>query len=591
MVGLRVEYQTTMNQAFFISLLFISTGASHGLASTTQVQTHTLPRLTGCFSRELMTFRCRWDAGTFQNYTRPGELQLFYMLTKDSIWHECPSYNANGENECYFDQSHTIIWYSYGIQLRSRSHNITHDELYFNVENIVYPDPPVGLNWTLLTVGQTGLLFDVMVSWNPPVSAADNVKMGWMSLVYETEYREKNGVKWNSIDSGRSTKAYIYALHSNTEYEIRVRCGMDGFNFGNFSDSIFIKIPSKESSIPFAAVLSIAVIGIALIVMLIVVSRQQKLYVVFLPPVPGPKIKGIDPECLQKGKLTELTSILATHPDLRPELYGSDPWVEFIEVDIEEPNEGIEDFHEHLLVADSPTSGTSHISSGFRDDDSGRASCCDPDLHDPYQTDLPHSTVAGSNCFETSAPASSETTMQPAVPAVQETPWASRGLYSQVNDVTISGEIVLSSDEQSKGDEAIGKDQALRNKDNIKAKAQQLSVVTADGGDYTSEFDISKINTQHASECSSEANVRECDQPHEGYHNTLSETSVLPSHSGLQSHAMPPSPEYTMVDGVDYQNSLLLKPNTPVATRPSSVKTLPIPQGYLTPDLLESVAP
>lgn len=64
---------------------------------------------------------------------------------------------------------------------------------------LVFPDPPVGLNWTLLSMGSTGLICDVVVSWDPPPSAAENVKIGWMLLVYETQYREKGSDQWNSV--------------------------------------------------------------------------------------------------------------------------------------------------------------------------------------------------------------------------------------------------------------------------------------------------------------------------------------------------------------------------------------------------------
>lgn len=64
---------------------------------------------------------------------------------------------------------------------------------------LVFPDPPEGLNWTLLGIGPTGLLYDVVVSWEPPTSAADNVKTGWMSLRYETQYRAKGSDQWKTV--------------------------------------------------------------------------------------------------------------------------------------------------------------------------------------------------------------------------------------------------------------------------------------------------------------------------------------------------------------------------------------------------------
>jgi len=50
-------------------------------------------------------------------------------------WRECPSYSSL-RNECYFNSSNTVIWYTYVIQLRSRSLDVVYDEISFNVEDI-----------------------------------------------------------------------------------------------------------------------------------------------------------------------------------------------------------------------------------------------------------------------------------------------------------------------------------------------------------------------------------------------------------------------------------------------------------------------
>lgn len=61
----------------------------------------------------------------------------------------------------------------------------------------VRPDPPVALNWTLLNISPSGLRYDVMVSWEPPLSA--EVELGWMRLQYELRYREQNATKWQAV--------------------------------------------------------------------------------------------------------------------------------------------------------------------------------------------------------------------------------------------------------------------------------------------------------------------------------------------------------------------------------------------------------
>lgn len=47
------------------------------------------------------------------------------------------------------------------------------------------------------------------------------------------------------MDSRGVTEAHIYGLNTNTEYEVRVRSRMRGYNSGVFSDPIVIVVPSQ----------------------------------------------------------------------------------------------------------------------------------------------------------------------------------------------------------------------------------------------------------------------------------------------------------------------------------------------------------
>ncbi|CAM4667718.1 unnamed protein product [Leuciscus chuanchicus] len=586
-----------METTLLICILFTGALTTQSVPPTIQGQTSTLPHLTRCFSRELMTFHCQWETASLQNGKELEDLRLFYILEKDSKkserkWSECPSYSSS-RNECFFDSRNTVIWYPYAIQLRSRSLDVVYDEISFNVEDIVFPDPPVGLNWTLLSMSSTSLICDVVVSWDPPPSAAENVKTGWMLLLYEAQYRKKGSDQWISLENSKDTQAYIYGLCSNTEYELRVRSKMRGYNFGVFSDSIFILISNKESRIPITAVLVFSAVGVAIILMLIIVSRQHKLMVIFLPPVPGPKIKGIDPVLLRKGQLSEFTSILSTHMGLRPELYSNDPWVEFIEVDIDEPHE-----REEELLIDSPVSDSPQMSSSFRDDDSGRASCCDPDLSDHDQTDLHHPSTSCHDGFHPLSRTHSGPP-QPAAVCPQDTTW-SNSLYSQVSDVTQRGEAVLSLEEQERMNTCHNETQ--KDKDNNKRKEIQQLVVIPDERGYTSELVASAISA-HLDKPNPPITDQSQSQEQQSETNTVvshTETNTVVSYTETNTSSLstafpilakPTSPEYTMVDGVDWKNSLFLKPNTPTAPQKAEVKNLPTLEGYLSPDLLDNITP
>ncbi|XP_026153820.1 growth hormone receptor-like [Mastacembelus armatus] len=544
------------------------------------------PHLTGCVSTNMETFRCRWNADTFQNLSEPGDLRLFYINKKPphaspKEWSECPHYSTDRPNECFFNENHTSIWTYYSIQLRSSDQSILYDENLFYVQDIVQPDPPVGLNWTLLNMSVTGTYYDIMLTWKPPPSA--DVETGWMTLQYEVQYRDVNSDLWEVVDLVKSTHRSLYGLQTNINHEVRVRCKMlGGKDLGEFSNSVFIHISSKVSGFPVVALLIFGAVSLVAILMLIIISHQEKLMVILLPPVPGPKIRGIDPVLLKKGKLKELTSILGGPPDLRPELYNSDPWVEFIDLDIEEQNDRHAGLDTDCLMDHSMSSNCSPLSIGFRDDDSGRASCCDPDLpSDPEVSPFHPFTPNQALSKEPSCPTAPEQSSP-----IQDPTLGRETFYTQVSEVRSSGNVLLSPEEQTVVEKTTNTD-SDKNIMEEKMKENNSFQLLAVGGDdrgYTSELNMSKMNPR-----SSEGDENEpC--------KTGGDRSSSPSPSPYcKSEATPvsppPPPVYTVVKGIDSQNSLLLTPNSTPAPQLIIPKTMPTPDGYLTPDLLGSVTP
>ncbi|KAG5841288.1 hypothetical protein ANANG_G00197970 [Anguilla anguilla] len=475
----------------FIPCLLLGAGASpEGGAETPSEAPPQGPHFTGCLSREQETFRCWWSAGSFRNLTEPGALRVFFATSSlPSDWKECPDYSVTVPNECYFNKSYTSVWTQYCVQLRGRAQNVIYNQLCFQVQDIVHPDPPIRLNWTLLSVSRSGLYFDIMAHWESPPSA--DVKSGWMTLVYEVHYRERNASQWRTLDQEKGTQQSIYGLLTGTEYEVRVRSKMRSFeNFGEFSETIPVyiqPIPTKESQFPLTRVLIFAAVGVGILLVLVIFSQQQKLMVILLPPIPAPKIKGIDPELLKKGKLEELSSILSSHHMYQPEPYQEDDWVEFIE-----------------------------------DDDSGRASCYDPEIPDPEVPELPGPDPLAlpkqgpgpAHLTPPSSASPSPTTVDRAHPLIQTQlgtqTWVNMDFYAQVSDVTPSGGVVLSPGQQGgaperaeeekkkkkekKGEEEKGGEEREKEEEREKSRKKkeneekfQLVVVDPEGGAYTSE--------------------------------------------------------------------------------------------------------
>lgn len=606
-----------MAYSLSLSLLYLGLLCGNGLVSARGSELFVPdpnrgPHFTGCRSRELETFRCWWSAGTFQNLTEPGALRVFYQINNvpPSEWQECPDYTRTVENECYFNKTFTHIWTSYCVFLRSVPENITYDEYCFTVENIVHPDPPIGLNWTLLNVSRSELHFDILVRWTPPPSA--DVQMGWMHLVYQVQYRVRNTSQWErQMDLESGTQQSIYGLLTDKEYEVRVRCKMSSFaNFGEFSNSIIVhvaQIPSKESTFPTPLVLIFGVIGVGILLVLLIFSQQQRLMVIFLPPIPAPKIKGIDPELLKNGKLDQLNSLLSSQDMFKPDFYHEDPWVEFIQLDLDDPaekNDGSDT--QHLLGLSR--SASSRILNFKSDDDSGRASCYNPEIPDPEDMAslLPghsgrgeqHPLVSRSSSSipdlgvqQTSEVVETPVQTQPAVPS-----WVTMDFYAQVSDFTPAGGVVLSPGQLN------GSPEKKKEEENEKKKIQfQL---LSDGA-YTSENTARQLS----------ADVPPSPGPEQGYQSfptlavegNLWNGEYLVSASDSQTpHLLPEAPpvpilppvsDYTVVQEVDAQHSLLLNPpsSQPAVCSHSPNKHLPamptMPMGYLTPELLGNLTP
>ncbi|XP_056288257.1 growth hormone receptor b isoform X2 [Pseudoliparis swirei] len=357
--------------ALFFSLLVFALSPWESASEPVLPQTH--PQVTGCVSTNMETFRCRWTVGSSRELSEPGALRLFFINKKPPPaspveWSECPHYSGERPNECFFNENHTSVWTSYSVQLRSGDR--VYDENLFYIHDIVQPDPPVALQWALLNTSLTGSFYDIRLSWRPPQSA--DVETGWMTLTYEVQHRDVTSDLWEQADLVKSTHRSIFGLQADVHHEVRVRCKMfGGKEFGEFSDSVFVHVPFKVSRVSVVALLVFGALCLVTVLMLVVVSQQEKFMVLLLPPVPGPKIRGIDPELLKNGKLRELASILGGPLDLRPELYHNDPWVEFIDLDLEEPSDPLAELDTDRLVERCPPSPP--------DDDSGRASC-DPDL-------------------------------------------------------------------------------------------------------------------------------------------------------------------------------------------------------------------
>ncbi|XP_072570115.1 growth hormone receptor-like isoform X2 [Paramormyrops kingsleyae] len=403
------------------------------------------PHFTSCLSWEQETFRCWWTAGNLQNLSQAGALRVFFLNENVSPggWDECPHYSSE-PNQCYFSSRYTSVWTPYCLQLLSASLNVTYDEICFSVEDIVFPEPPVGLNWTLLNVSRSGLHFDILLRWVPPLSA--DVSAGWLSLEYEARYRERGSLSWHTLGIDSRTQKSIYGLSTGREYEVQVRCRMVASeNFGEYSNiTLVTQSPSKESGFVLGVLLIFGAAGVSTILLLIVLSQHQRLAVLFLPPIPSPRIKGVDPDLLKNGKMDEVNSILHIHPH-KANICNEDLLIDFLKLDLEEPNHGAENMDLKCLLDPGKPAAPC-----WKDDLTQERSYSSEQLR--AQAALP-STAAPQPLSLSSSCQLSTASSRPLLAKQCCTPCSgTMAFYSQVGEVTSIGGVMLSAGRESKAE-------------------------------------------------------------------------------------------------------------------------------------------
>ncbi|XP_033829078.1 prolactin receptor b [Periophthalmus magnuspinnatus] len=261
------------------------------------------PVFKDCHSPDKETFTCWWepdpDDGEDTTY------RLFYEKDQEES-RECPDYHTAGKNSCFFDRNHTSIWVDYFLTVVAFNAfgNASSDIFKLDVVDIVKGNPPENVT--------VRLEFDqdsptIHVYWNPYVIRSN---YGWLTTKYQLRFKEEDG-NWTMQNAGLLSQFRLYNASPGKQYTVQVRCSIDNGKWSEWSSSAFIQIPKSEpkqqrfwipvaffSAIPFFAAVCILYIKWKFI--------KQWL----LPPVPGPKIKGVDVHLLKSGRSEEVTSAL-----------------------------------------------------------------------------------------------------------------------------------------------------------------------------------------------------------------------------------------------------------------------------------------
>lgn len=189
--------------------------------------------------------------------------------------------------------------------------------------------------------------------------------------------------------------------------------------------------------------------------------------------------------------------------------------------------------------------------------------------------------------------------------------WVNINVYAQVSDVMPAGGVVLSPGQQVRAPENAptteedkkkngkmegGEEESEEEERRNKKLPSQLLVVDPEAGGYTTESSGQQIRTPDPS---SPGEVYHAFPPPPPY---LLHTTPLGNYQSLYilpnspAQFLPPVLDYTVVQDVDSQHSLLLNPPSPQRSpscppQPPSKPLPTMPIGYLTPDLLGNLLP
>ncbi|NXG60192.1 PRLR protein, partial [Hemiprocne comata] len=181
---------------------------------------------------------------------------------------------------------------------------------------------------------------------------------------------------FQTIFVGQQTQYKMFSLNPGKKYIVQIHCKPDHHgSWSEWSSEKYIQIPTdfKVKDLVVWIVVGVLSSLICLIVSWTMVLKGFRMIAFILPPVPGPKIKGIDTHLLETGKSEELLSALGCH-GFPPTSDCEELLIEYLEV---------EDSEDQQLMPSHdnghPSKNTKIISKET-DSDSGRGSCDSPSL-------------------------------------------------------------------------------------------------------------------------------------------------------------------------------------------------------------------
>lgn len=264
------------------------------------------PFLQRCWSPDKETFTCWWEPGADGGL--PTTYRLYYERDQMEGMHECPDYHSAGRNSCFFNKNHTSIWVDYFLTVVASNAlgNATSDTLKVDVMDVVKPNVPGNVTLHLEGREESPILH---IRWEHHLNTRK--KAGWITLEYQLRIKQEKSNKWNDYMSGKQTHFSLYSVTPGTLYMVQVRCRLDHGFWSEWTNTTYIKVPKFEPKQSHLWILVSALTVIPIITtMCILVMKRKYVKQWLLPPVPGPKIRGVDVQLLKSGRSEDITSAL-----------------------------------------------------------------------------------------------------------------------------------------------------------------------------------------------------------------------------------------------------------------------------------------
>ncbi|XP_075904777.1 prolactin receptor [Nelusetta ayraudi] len=296
--------------------------------SQEEVAVTTRPHIYYCRSPDMNVFTCWWHP--LDNLT-DGE-QVSYVLTYSNDKgprHECPDYVTSGPNSCHFDARHTTIWklYCMNVTAVTARRNYTSAEHCVDVAEIVEMEPPVNLTYTLREAGGDEVGHNALLSWTYPLPS--DLQYGWITLQYELQYRRAGELdNWKEKVPLREPQVELLGLPVG-DYVVRVRCrSQNSPLWSKWSSELTLSIPARPPTGKLLVRLLVSGVGIAalLVIAFGVIPQRRRIKDFLLPPIPKPRIIGVDSLLLKKGNLDEINSHFSNFHSYRPPNYSEEVW-------------------------------------------------------------------------------------------------------------------------------------------------------------------------------------------------------------------------------------------------------------------------